>query len=166
MSTARPVVAGLQDGEAIWFGGGLVTFLVTAEQSGGEYAVIHDVMPRGKTTPLHYHPSFDETVYVIDGELLVHIDGVEHTAGQGSITSIPRGVPHALLVISEEARIISFVTPGDVFEKFFREGGEAVTDRNAPVPPLDIEKVKAAGERTGAMVVLGAPPFAAVGSRT
>jgi quercetin dioxygenase-like cupin family protein len=166
VSGAKPVVVGPEGSEAIWFGGGLVTFLVTAEQSGSEYAVIHDVMPRGKTTPLHYHPSFDETVYVIEGELLVHIDGVEHVAGRGAIASIPRGTPHALLVTSEEARIIGFVTPGDVFERFFREGGEAVTDRDAAAPPLDIEKVKAAGERTGGMVVLGAPPFAAVGAHT
>ena len=165
MSGAAPVVVGPEGTDAIWFGGGLVTFLVTAEQSGGQYAVIHDVMPRGKTTPLHLHPTFDETVYVISGELLVHIDGVEHVATEGSVASIPRGTPHALLVTSEEARIVAFVTPGDVFEQFFRAGGDVVTDRSAPPPPFDIEKVKTAGDETGAMVVLGAPPFAAVGTR-
>jgi hypothetical protein len=46
-----------------------------------------------------------------------------------------------------------------VFERFFREGGDTVTDPKAPPPPLDIGKVKAAGERTGAMTVLGPPPF-------
>lgn len=165
MSTAAPVVVGPEGTDAVWFGGGLVTFLVTAAQSGGDYVVIHDVMPRGKATPLHYHPSFDETVYVISGEVLVHIDGVEHLATAGSVASITRGVPHALLVTSEEARIVGFVTPGDVFERFFREGGEIVTDRNAAPPPLDIEKVKAAGDTTGAMVVLGAPPFAVAATR-
>lgn len=155
-----PVVAGPDEGEDIWFGGGLVTFKVSSEQSSGAYAVIHDVMPRGKTTPLHLHPSFDETVYVIEGELVAHIDGSDHRAGAGTVVSMPRGVPHALLVTSEEARIIAFVTPGEVFERFFREGGDVVTDRDGPPPPLDIEKVKAAGERTGAMTVLGPPPFA------
>lgn len=163
MSTAQPVVADANAGEVLWFGGGSVTFKVTAEQSDGVYAVIHDRMPRGKTTPLHLHPNFDETLYVIEGELVVHIDGVDHVACAGAVTSVPRGVPHALLVTSEEVQIVVFVTPGDVFERFFREGGDVPTGDVTAAPPLDIEKVRAAGERTGAMRVLGPPPFAAVG---
>jgi|SRR5581483_12265580 len=159
-----PVIVGPDDGEEIWFGGGLVSFKITAAQSNGEFALIHDVMPRGKTTPLHLHPGFDETICVLEGELLVHVDGAEHRAGAGAVAMIPRGVPHAFLVTSEEARVLSFVTPGEIFESFFRAGGDVVTDRSAPVPPLDIEKVKSAGERTGAMKVLGPPPFAAVGA--
>lgn len=164
MSDRTAVLVDSTGGEDLWFGGGLVTFKVTSEQSGGAFVLLHDTMPRGKTTPLHLHPSFDETVYVLEGELLVHVDGVEHTVGTGATASIPRGVPHALLVTSEEARILAFVTPGDVFERFFREGGDVPTGRDATPPPLDIEKVRAAGERTGAMQVLGAPPFAAVGA--
>ena len=160
MSQAMPMVVDAAGGEDLWFGGGLVTFKITSAQSGGEYAVIHDRMLRGKTTPLHVHPSFDETIFVIEGELLVHVDGAEHVAGPGAIASVPRGAPHALLVTSEEARIVVFVTPGDVFERFFREGGDVPTARDATPPPLDIEKVRVAGERTGAMEVVGAPPFA------
>jgi quercetin dioxygenase-like cupin family protein len=166
MSEARAVVVAAEAGEDLWFGGGLVTFKVTSAQSGGAYAVLHDTMPRGKTTPLHLHPTYDETIYVIAGELLVHLDGREQVAGAGAVASIPRGVPHALLVTSEEARIVAFVTPGEVHERFFREGGDVPTGRGATPPPLDIAKVRAAGERTGAMEVLGAPPFAAVAARS
>lgn len=166
MSAAVAVVVDAAGGEDLWFGGGLVTFKVTSEQSGGAYVLLHDRMPRGKTTPLHLHPSFDETVFVLEGELLVHIDGAEHTAGAGATASIPRGVPHALLVTSEEARILAFVTPGEVFERFFREGGDIPTSRDATPPALDIEKIRAAGEQTGAMKILGAPPFAAVGAHS
>lgn len=161
MSPATPVVVDKDGGEAVWFGGGRVVFKVTAGQADGEYAIIHDRMPRGKTTPLHLHETFDETMYVISGELLVHLDGKEYTAGAGSVASMPRGVPHAFLVTSEESEIIAIATPGDVFERFVREGGEPAQD-GGEIPPLDIEKVKTAGERTGAMRVLGPPPFAAV----
>jgi quercetin dioxygenase-like cupin family protein len=162
MSNGTAVVVDADSGEDLWFGGGLVTFKITSAQSGGAFVLLHDRMPRGKTTPLHLHPSFDETVYVLEGELLVHIDGADHAVGTGATASIPRGVPHALLVTSEEALILAFVTPGEVFEQFFREGGDVPTSRDATPPPLDIEKVRTAGERTGAMQVLGAPPFAAV----
>src|SRR5687768_8877591 len=105
-----------QGGELLWFGGGLVTIKVSSEQTDGAFFLIEDVAKRGKTTPLHVHPDEDETFYVLEGELLVHIDGTEHTAGPGAVAFIPRGTPHAFLVISEEARWLGFVTPGVAVE--------------------------------------------------
>src|SRR5687767_9525801 len=120
--TAIPVVAGRDDGEALWFGGGLFIIKVSGEQSGGAFLLIEDTAAKGKTTPLHVHRGHDETFYVTEGELLLHIDGAEHVAGAGAIAAIPRGTPHAFLVTSETARWIGFVTPGDAnAEAFFRE---------------------------------------------
>ena len=146
--------------EQIWFGGGLMTFKVTCQQSGGDFIVIEDVMPKGKTTPLHLHATFDETIYVVEGDLLVHLDGAEHAVSSGSVVTAHRGVPHAFLVTSEEARVVAFITPGDVSEAFFRAGGDPVGDPADEPPPLDIAKVTKAGEDTGGMKVLGPPPFA------
>ena len=160
MSDAKPVVLGEQDGELLWFGGGLLTFKVTSEQSGGAFLFLEDVAKRGKTTPLHVHLDEDETFYVLEGELLLHIDGQEITAGPGAVASIPRGTPHAFLVTSEQARWLAFVTPGTTIEAFMRDAGDPAPGRVAPPPGIDIERIKAAGERTGAMKVLGPPPFA------
>lgn len=162
MSSAIPVVLGQDEGDFVWFGAGLLTFKVTSEQSGGVFMVTDDTMGRGKTTPLHVHPRHDETVYVIDGELIVHLDGIEHTAGPGSVAAIPRGTPHAFLVTSTSAHILAFITPGDQnAEAFFREGGEAAPTRSAPPAgtPLNIPRLIAAGKRTGFMDVIGPPPF-------
>jgi quercetin dioxygenase-like cupin family protein len=146
--------------EQIWFGGGLLTFRVTSEQSAGDFVVVEDVMPKGKTTPLHLHPTFDETIYVADGELLVHLDGVEHQVSAGTVVTAPRGVAHAFLVTSDEARVLVFITPGDLSEAFFRAGGDPVLSPDDDPPPLDIAKVTKAGQETGGMQVLGPPPFA------
>lgn len=162
MSSAIPMVLEQDAGEFIWFGAGLFTFKVTSEQSGGVFILTEDTMSRGKTTPLHVHPVHDETIYLIDGELLVHLDGVEYKARPGSVAAIPRGTPHAFLVTSESARLIVFITPGDRnAEAFFREGGEAAPSRTPPPPgtPLNIERLLEAGKRTGYMDVLGPPPF-------
>ena len=35
------------------------------------------IMAQGKTTPLHRHPEADETVYVLEGEIVVNVDGKE-----------------------------------------------------------------------------------------
>jgi quercetin dioxygenase-like cupin family protein len=162
MSQASPVVVGSDEGEDLFFGGGRMTFKVTSAQTGGAFAVVEDRMPRGKTTPLHIHPTFDETIYVLEGELLVHVDGVEFTLAAGGIAAATRGSAHAFLVTSEEARVVVFITPGDVAERFFREGGDVPKSKDEPPPPIDIDKVTTAGMRTGAMQVLGPPPFAQV----
>lgn len=160
MSTAIPVVVEQDGGEALWFGGGLFVFKVTSEQSGGAFILIEDTALRGKTTPLHTHPLHDETFYVIDGELLLHIDGVEQATGPGAIAAIPRGTPHAFLVTSESARWIGFITPGDANgEAFFREAGDPATSRTPPSGSLDIPRIVEAGKRTGFMDMLGPPPF-------
>ena len=159
---AVPVVVGKDEGEYIWFGGGLFTFKVTSEQSGGAFILIEDTIPRGKTTPLHVHAGHDETFYIIDGELLLHVDGDERVAGPGAVASIPRGTAHALLVVSESARVIALITPGDAnAESFFREAGEPAPDRMAPPEgtPLNIPRIVEAGKRTGFMEALGPPPF-------
>src|ERR1041385_2894666 len=102
----QPVVTGSGQGEQIWFGGGCMTVKVSSADTDGAVAMIVDVAARGKTTPLHLHESFDETFYVLEGELLVHIDGEEHPAPAGSVAFVPRGLAHAFLVTSEQARFI------------------------------------------------------------
>lgn len=159
MVSAVPVIAQEKNGENLWFGGGLVTFKVTSEQSGGVLCIFKHAASRGKTTPLHLHPGYDETIYLLEGELLFHIDGVEHLAGPGAVVWIPRGTPHAFLVTSKVARSLCVVTPGEVHEAFFRQAGDPAVGRSLPPAEIDIPRLIAAGEATGAMKVLGPPPF-------
>lgn len=159
MSSAVAVITNQDAGENLWFGGGLVTFKVTSEQSGGGLCLIEHAASRGKRTPLHLHPDHDEAVYVLEGELLLHIDGVEHTAVPGTVVWIPKGTPHAFLVTSELARSLWFVTPGDVMETFFRQAGDKAMSRTLPSTEIDIARLQAVGEGTGAMKTLGPPPF-------
>ena len=44
-------------------------------------------------------------------------------------------------------------------EAFFRLVGEVAPGRMLPPPQIDIPRLVAAGESTGAMKVLGPPPF-------
>lgn len=161
MSSAVPAVTPQEAGESVWFGGGLVTFKVTSEQSGGELCLIEHAASQGKRTPLHLHPDHDETVYVLEGELLLSIDGVEHTAGPGMVVWVPRGTPHALLVTSAMARSLWAITPGGAMEAFFRQAGDTATSRTLPPAEIDIARLREVGEGTGAMKTLGPPPFPA-----
>jgi quercetin dioxygenase-like cupin family protein len=144
------------EGEKLWFyGGGVHTWKITAQETHGMLSILEDTMERGKVTPLHMHPESDEIVYVLEGEILVHNGGSPRTVGKGGVVFNPRGVPHALVVTSERARVLAIITPGTTTESFYRKAstpGES--------GPVDFGKIGQAAKETGATIILGPPPFA------
>ena len=157
-----PIVRSVGEGERLWFyGGGLHVWKASAKETGGAFLLFEDVMARGKTTPLHTHPLVDETLYVLEGEVLLHIDGKEERIGSGGIAIAPRGVPHAFLVTSETARILFLETPGSS-EAFYRGASEPATPELETAAPVDFARVRASAERNGGIEILGPPPFRTV----
>jgi quercetin dioxygenase-like cupin family protein len=154
------------EGEALWFNNDLLTIKATGAQTDGAFLVVEELARRGKVTPLHDHPDEEETFYVLEGELLFHLDGSDRSVGAGGFVSVPRGIPHAFLVTSEVARSLILITPGSgAMESFLRSAGEPAAERVLPAEsPLDIERIGAAAERSGAVKILGPPPFAAPGA--
>jgi quercetin dioxygenase-like cupin family protein len=163
--TRQPVVFGPDEGEAIWFNNDLLVFKATAADTGEGFLLVEERARRGTVTPLHTHPDEDETFYILDGELLFHLDGHERSLSGGGFVSVPRGLPHAYLVTSALARVLVLITPGGgAMEAFFRDAGEPAPERELPPDgPLDIERIAAAAERTGAVRILGPPPFGEAG---
>jgi len=156
-----PIVLDRDAGEALWFNNDLLTIKATGAETAGAVLLLEEIARRGKVTPLHSHPAEDESFYVIEGEVLLHLDGTARTLGTGGFASVPRAVPHAYRVTSEVARTLIVVTPGDgMMESFFRDAGEPATSRALPpAGPLDIGRIAGAAERTGAVDILGPPPF-------
>jgi quercetin dioxygenase-like cupin family protein len=154
------------EGDALWFNNDLLTFKATGAQTGGAYLLVEELARQGKATPLHTHPAEEETFYILEGEALVHVAGDQRSVTAGSFVSVPPGVPHAYLVTSEVARTVILITPGtEAMERFFRDAGEPATEPVLPaLGPLDMERIGAAAERTGAVRILGPPPFDASGT--
>jgi quercetin dioxygenase-like cupin family protein len=160
MSTAVAIVRQEGEGERRWFaGGGLWTVKATAEETDGAFTLIEDRMTKGKMTPLHTHPHEDETFIVLEGEIVVHVEGAEHRVGSGGVAVVPRGTRHAFLVTSEMARILALHTPGSG-EGFYRDASEPSTDETDAERPPDLDHLRAAAERNpSAIEILGPPPF-------
>ena len=96
MVALKTTVRAYGAGERRWFcGGGVHTWLATEQETGGAYLLFEDALDAGKVTPLHQHPEADETFYMLEGEVRLHIAGDEQTLAAGGIAIIPRGVPHA-----------------------------------------------------------------------
>ncbi|MDP9227737.1 MAG: cupin domain-containing protein [Actinomycetota bacterium] len=149
---ARP-----QEGETLWFNGALVTIRIPGAWSGDAFSLAELVMPKGRATALHSDPS-DETIHLLEGELLFHVDGEDRRAGVNETVAIRRGVPHAFLAVSETARFLCLNTPG-THDRFFRAAGVPATDRDfANAPPPDYERTAAAAKEAG-VELLGPPPF-------
>lgn len=162
--TLQPIVRGSEEGERRWFyGGGLHLWKATAEETAGAFLLFEDRMDHGKVTPLHTHPDSDETMIVLDGEILMHLDGVEHRVGLGGVASAPRGVPHAFKVSGADgARLLCLHTPG-CCQAFYWGASEpmAADDRRAiGEGPVDMALVRASAAEHGGIEILGPPPFA------
>ena len=157
------IVLDRDEGESLWFNNDLLTVKATGAQTDGGFLLLEELARRGKVTPLHTHPSETETFYVLAGEVLLSIDGVERAVASGGFVSVPPGIPHAYLVTSETARTLVLITPGNgSMESFFRDAGEPAAEPTLPRQgPLDIERIGAAAERSGAVTILGPPPFGA-----
>lgn len=159
MSSAVPIIRQSGAGEQMWFaGGGAFTWKATAAETGGAFIMLEDRMERGKMTPLHTHPNEDEAIYVLEGELLVDIEGERHQVGPGGLFVAPRGVPHAFMVTSETARVLAVQTPASG-ESFYREAGETVTSSEEASRPPDWPRLRAVAAQSECIELLGPPPF-------
>lgn len=161
MSTAVPIIRHDGEGEQMWFaGGGTFTWKATAAETDRAFLLLEDRMVRGKSTPYHLHPNEDEAIYVLEGELLVDIEGEQHRVRQGGFLCVPRGVPHAFMVTSETARVLALQTPG-TGEAFYRDAGEPIGSAADAAQPPDWARLREVAERSESIELLGPPPFAA-----
>ena len=146
--------------ERRWFcGGGVHTWIATDSDTGGTFLLFEDDLDQGKVTPLHQHPHAEETFYMLEGEILLSLDGQQIPLHAGGRAIIPRGVPHAFLVTSPRARMLCLHTPGGG-EAFYRLASTPAVDGQSQ-PPVDFDRVRQAADDTDAIVLLGPPPFQA-----
>ncbi len=158
LTTPRALVRSREESEQRWFhGGGLHTWLAKEEETGGAYFLFEDRMEGGKVTPLHTHPA-DESLYVLEGEILVHMDGAERRVEAGGLVFAPRGVAHAFMVVSDVARMLTLHTPSGC-QAFYLGASELVTADHPASGVVDFDQVMASAKANGGIEILGPPPF-------
>jgi quercetin dioxygenase-like cupin family protein len=143
-----------------FLGGGLHTWKLKTEDTGGAFFMFEDVMAQGKCTPLHRHPEADETVYILEGEIVVNVDGEENRVGAGGMMFTPKGVAHAFVVVSDRARLLTLQTPG-IGQAFYYDASEPASDDTSET--VDFARIQAsARENPRGIQILGPPPFASL----
>lgn len=154
-----PIIRQPGEGARRWFfGEGVHTWKATEKETGGAFLLFEDEMPRDKVTPMHTHPDSDETMYILDGEILMNMGGAEHRVAAGGITIAPRGVPHAFKVLQDHTRVLCLHTPGSA--QAFYDGASEPLDSSSSSGPVDFDRIRASGEQHGGIEIVGPPPFA------
>jgi quercetin dioxygenase-like cupin family protein len=149
---------GRQDLErSIWYNGSLMTFLATAEDTQGRFALIEAVSRKGNAPPPHIHHREDETFYVLEGEITVSVGDRTIKAKAGTMVFLPRGIVHSFTIDSEQLRALVLATPGGL-EGWFKEFSVPAAAMTLP-PPAEppysqIQKMLAAAPSYGLEFVI------------
>ncbi len=78
-------------GQKLNIAGGEYRIIISGEQTDGAYAIIEMTVPIGAGPVPHSHPNFEETFYVLEGELTFLSERGQFLAKKGATISIPRG---------------------------------------------------------------------------
>ena len=130
---SRTFAVGSDEGEAMWWFGGLATIKATREQTGGHYTLVEVLEPEGEG-PLHVHYREDEGFWVLEGELTFQIGDETIKASPGSFLFGPKDVPHAYTVDSGPARLLFILSPAG-FEECLYATSEPAQERTLPPSP-------------------------------
>ena len=136
-STPMPGAAGfihhVDEAPAYWMQGILWTMLADAEDTGGRWSMMEQLLPKGSGPPPHKHLWSDETFYILDGEITFLIENELRTATKGAFINVARNTRHAFRVDSDTARFLNGYTPASM-EAMVAELGRRTDQRTLPPP--------------------------------
>ncbi|RQG88959.1 cupin domain-containing protein [Natrarchaeobius halalkaliphilus] len=132
--------------------GATITITADSDDTDGEFSVKNMLAPPGFENGLHTHEPA-EVFHVIDGEMLLYVDGETQYLKPGMTGYVSAGERHGMRVEGDEVlRVLIVMSPAGA-EDFFRAVGEPAADRNLPEPRevtnADLEAIFATGEEHG-----------------
>ncbi len=122
-----------------------ITVLASSEQTGG-YEIFLQVGPEGSGPPPHNHP-WDESFYVIRGEIAIGVDKSEMNVPPGKQVHVPAGTTHWFRFGKGGCEMVSMTS---------REGASRLfTDFDREISPEkpDLGNLGEIGRRYGAVLI-------------
>lgn len=132
--------------------GATMTITADGDDTNGEFSVNDMLAPPGFENGLHTHEQA-EVFHVIDGEMMLYVDGEAQSLTAGMTGHVSPNEPHGMRVEGEDVlRVVIVFTPAGI-EDFFRAVGELAASRELPeqqdVSEADLEALFAVGEEHG-----------------
>jgi len=133
------------DARVVWTPGGIRTEIhLTGQDTCGGFCLLVDHPPVGWSLAAHRHHNEAETIYIVEGDVEIELDGARSRLSAGQTIHIPRNVIHASANIGQQTarRVVLFSPAG--MERFFLEAG-------APTPSsrIDLAAALACASRYG-----------------
>ena len=126
---------------SLWYIGHLMSILISSDDSGGRFALMHGFEIRGLEPPPHIHTREDESFYLMDGKITYTVGNETFDARKGDWMFLPRGIKHSFKVNTEQAEVLIHLSPGG-FEGYFREMSEPAKELRIPPRPAGPPDVK------------------------
>ena len=133
MPGATGFIHHVDEAPAYWMQGILWTMLADAEDTGGRWSMMEQLLPQGSGPPPHKQLWSDETFYILDGTITFLIENELRAASKGAFINVARNTRHAFRVDSETARFLNGYTPASM-EAMVAELGRRTDQRTLPPP--------------------------------
>lgn len=117
--------------------GNMLTFVLRGADTGMRFSMVEAFTAPSAGSPPHLHHDDEESFYVLEGTYEIILGDAVLTCPPGSITKVPKGVPHAFRNCGDApARMLILNWPADHHERFFEAVGDTVPagSRTFPAP--------------------------------
>jgi len=148
MRPTKIVTVNPQEGQDLSVVGDNYRLLITGRETENAFAVIDMLIPPGGGPGPHAHATFQESFYVIEGEIVVTTEEQTYVAKAGAFVSIPKGgAIHSFKNETDvNAHILCIVVAAGL-EEFFKEIGQPV-EYGKFLPPPEMNPAAAAKLKT------------------
>jgi quercetin dioxygenase-like cupin family protein len=108
---------GKGDGGTVWNILGQTYYLKATCDSSFAFEVVGEP---GTFVPPHVHPTQDEFIYLVEGQMELTLDGMLHTLDAGGLARMPMGIPHGYKNIGgKTVRALFWVSPARKLHELF-----------------------------------------------
>jgi quercetin dioxygenase-like cupin family protein len=159
-SLLRPATAG----RTVAVVGDVYRFLVTSQDTQGQYAIWEALVPPGGGPPPHTHSREEEGFWVVEGAITFHIEDRTVVATPGMFANMAPGTRHSFKNETDRlARMLILIAPAGLEEMFFETGVALPEGATTALPPTqaEIDRLLVAAPRYGVVIhapAHGAPP--------
>jgi quercetin dioxygenase-like cupin family protein len=85
--------------------------LVGAANGARHMEIVLGEIERNEGAPPHAHPDLEQAAYILEGEAIANIDGVDHHVTAGDMCFFPPMVYHSIKVLSDKLRVLVVYAP-------------------------------------------------------
>ena len=152
MRPTKIITLNPREGQNLSVVGDNYRLLITGKETENAFAVIDMLIPpKGGPMP-HAHANFQESFYVIEGEIVVRTEEQTYIAKKGAFVSIPKGgAIHSFKNETDANAHILCLVVSSGLEEFFKEIGQPVASGAFLPPPVmnaeAAERLKIIAER-------------------